>query len=113
LPHLDPPRSPTGSLAFSLSLSLSPSLPDPRPFTISPLKVLSCPTGSSIPNQFFRRRLLITLMTDEVHTSEMSVYYNVTTWRYIPEGCTLHTHCHENLKSQVILNLKKCPFFKK
>jgi hypothetical protein len=28
---------------------------------------------------------------EAVRTSEMSVYFNVTTWHYIPEGYHLHT----------------------
>jgi hypothetical protein len=36
---------------------------------------------------------------EAVHTSEMSVNFNVTTWCYIPEDSKLHTCCHENLKS--------------
>jgi len=36
---------------------------------------------------------------EAVHTSEMSVYSNETTQRYIPEGFHLHTCHHENLKS--------------
>jgi hypothetical protein len=30
---------------------------------------------------------IITLMMKVVSTSEMSVYFSETTWRYIPEGC--------------------------
>jgi hypothetical protein len=37
----------------------------------------------------------------EVHTSEMSVYFNETTWHYIPEGYHIHTCRHENVKSNV------------
>jgi hypothetical protein len=34
-----------------------------------------------------------------IHTSETLVYFYETTHPHIPEGCHLHTHCHENLKS--------------
>jgi hypothetical protein len=34
-----------------------------------------------------------------VHTSEMLVYSNETTQRHISKGSHLHTHRHENLKS--------------
>jgi hypothetical protein len=39
------------------------------------------------------------LMFETAFTSEMSVYFNETTWHYIPESCHLQAHCHENLKS--------------
>jgi hypothetical protein len=29
-------------------------------------------------------------MLEAVYTSETSVYFNKTTWHYIPEGCHLH-----------------------
>jgi hypothetical protein len=29
-------------------------------------------------------------MMQAVHTSETSVYFNETTWSYIPEACHLH-----------------------
>jgi hypothetical protein len=35
------------------------------------------------------RFLLIALMIEAVLSSEMLVYFNDTTWRYIPEGCRL------------------------
>jgi hypothetical protein len=38
-------------------------------------------------------------MVDAVRTSEMSVYFDETTRRYIPEGCHLLTRLRENLKS--------------
>jgi hypothetical protein len=38
------------------------------------------------------------IMMEAVHTSEMSVNFNVTIWRYILENSTLHTHHRENLK---------------
>jgi hypothetical protein len=31
----------------------------------------------------------ISLIMEAVRTSETSVYFNETTWRYIPEGCYL------------------------
>jgi hypothetical protein len=38
-------------------------------------------------------------MMEAVRTSETSVNLNVTTRRYIPEDCKLHTRRRENLKS--------------
>jgi hypothetical protein len=38
---------------------------------------------------------------EAVRTSETSVNFNVSTWRYIPEDSKLHTCRYENLKSQV------------
>jgi hypothetical protein len=43
---------------------------------------------------------VIALMMEAVQTSETLVYFE-TTRCYVPEGCHLHTHCHENLKSHV------------
>jgi hypothetical protein len=42
---------------------------------------------------------MITLTMEAVHTSETSVNFNVTIWRYIPEDSKLHTL--ENLKYHV------------
>jgi hypothetical protein len=36
---------------------------------------------------------------EAICSSEMSVDFQQTTWRYIPEDSTLHNHCCENLKS--------------
>jgi hypothetical protein len=47
--------------------------------------------------------LFIALIIEAVHTSETSVYFNETTWRYVPEGCLLHTDRRENLKPHVLL----------
>jgi hypothetical protein len=44
---------------------------------------------------------MIASMVHAVHISETSVYANKTSWRYIPEGCHLHAHCRENLKSHI------------
>jgi hypothetical protein len=41
------------------------------------------------------------LMMEAVHTSEMLVYFNETTWHYIPEGCRHHAYSYENLKSHI------------
>jgi hypothetical protein len=43
----------------------------------------------------------ISLMMETVRTPETSVFFNETTWFYIPEGCHLHTRRRENLKFQV------------
>jgi hypothetical protein len=37
----------------------------------------------------------------------MSVHFNETTRRYIPEGCHRHFCCRENLNSHVFLNNKQ------
>jgi hypothetical protein len=39
---------------------------------------------------------------ETVLTSETSVNFNVTTWRYIPEDSKLHTRSRENLKSHTV-----------
>jgi hypothetical protein len=39
------------------------------------------------------------LMMKAVCTFETSVHFQETIGCYIPQGCLLHTHCHENLKS--------------
>jgi hypothetical protein len=44
-------------------------------------------------------RVIITLMMEAVRTSEISVYSNETTRRYIPEGSHFYTRRRENLKS--------------
>jgi hypothetical protein len=46
-----------------------------------------------------RLKRAIALMMEAVHTSETSIYYNVTTRRFIPEDSTLLTRNRENLKS--------------
>jgi hypothetical protein len=45
-------------------------------------------------------------MTEAVRIFETSVCYNEATWRYVPEGCHLHTRCRENLKSQLVIPTK-------
>jgi hypothetical protein len=42
------------------------------------------------------------MLMQAVHTSEMSVYFNETTWFSIPESCHLGTYRHENLKCHEI-----------
>jgi hypothetical protein len=44
---------------------------------------------------------IIALIMEAVLTSEMSVYFDVTTWRYVPEDSEVHTHHRENLKSHI------------
>jgi hypothetical protein len=51
----------------------------------------------------------ITLMMEAVQTSELLVYCNETTPRYIPEGSNLHTRHRENLKPHK--TTKFCLFF--
>jgi hypothetical protein len=50
-------------------------------------------------------RAFISLMTETVRTSETSVYFNESAWRYIQEGCHHHTRYFENLKPQKIPSL--------
>jgi hypothetical protein len=38
---------------------------------------------------------------EEKYSSETSVDFQQTTWRYIPEDRTLHNHRSENLKSYI------------
>jgi hypothetical protein len=38
------------------------------------------------------------MIMEAVRTSETSVYFNGTTWCYIPESCSLHTRRLENLE---------------
>jgi hypothetical protein len=45
-------------------------------------------------------------MTHSVCTSETSVYFNETSHLYIPEGCHIHTHHHDDMKSHI----KLCSF---
>jgi hypothetical protein len=40
-------------------------------------------------------------MVEEVHTSETSVSFNMTTRRYTPGDYKLHTRCREDLKSHM------------
>jgi hypothetical protein len=52
----------------------------------------------------------IALMIEAVRTSETSVHFNVTTWRYIPENSELHICRREDLKCHCItvsLNLSQ------
>jgi hypothetical protein len=50
--------------------------------------------------------LFITVMEAE-RTSETFIYFNETTWYYVPEGCHLHS-CHDhNLKSRMERKDKK------
>jgi hypothetical protein len=71
--------SPTSSLAHSLSSVLSDQF--------------------QISTWFFICSLFNALMMEAVCTFETSVHFEETIWCYIPQGCLLHTHCHENLKS--------------
>jgi hypothetical protein len=40
---------------------------------------------------------IISAMMDDVRTSETSVYFKESTWRYILKSCHLHTRRRENL----------------
>jgi hypothetical protein len=54
-------------------------------------------------------RAMTALLTEAVRTSETSVNFNVTTWRYIPEDTKLHTRRCEDLKSHcLILYIADC-----
>jgi hypothetical protein len=48
---------------------------------------------------------------EAVHTSEMSVNFNVTTQRYIPKDSEIYTRCRENLKSHNMF-IKYRPHFR-
>jgi hypothetical protein len=48
-------------------------------------------------------------MTTAVRTSETSVNFNLTAWRYMPEDSKLHTHRRENLKSHEVDYVRTCP----
>jgi hypothetical protein len=52
---------------------------------------------------------IIKAMMEAIHTSEMSVHFNVTTRHYIPEDPKLHTHCREKLKSHKPTVLLEAP----
>jgi hypothetical protein len=45
------------------------------------------------------------MTTEAVRTCEISVNFNVTARRYIPEDSKLHTRRRENLKSHIIPKL--------
>jgi hypothetical protein len=47
---------------------------------------------------------IIALMMEAASTSEMSVNFYQTMWHNNPEGCHLHTHCCENLKSHLVID---------
>jgi hypothetical protein len=49
----------------------------------------------------------IALMMEAVRTSETSVNFNVTAWRYILEDSKLHTRCRENPKSHVCIYVRQ------
>jgi hypothetical protein len=46
-------------------------------------------------------------MMEAVHTSEISICFDETTWHYIPENYRLHIRCRENLKSHSDYFLKR------
>jgi hypothetical protein len=48
---------------------------------------------------FLAQIILSTLKMEAIFSSETSVDSQWTTWRYIPDGGTLHSHHCENLKS--------------
>jgi hypothetical protein len=50
------------------------------------------------------------LMMEAVRTSETSVNFNMTTWRYIPGDSRLHSRHRENLKSHESDKLRSLSF---
>jgi hypothetical protein len=46
----------------------------------------------------------IALMMEAASTSETLVSFQETTYCNAPEGCHVHTHCHENLKPHILLS---------
>jgi hypothetical protein len=77
----------------------------PSPSSIHPARFQPCRACSYFFTHFFASGLLITLMTEAVSTSEMSVNFCETTQCNIPDDNHLLTHCYENLKSQMVTSL--------
>jgi hypothetical protein len=46
-----------------------------------------------------------TLKMEAICSSETWVYFQRTTWHYVPDDSTHHNHCYENLKSHITLLL--------
>jgi hypothetical protein len=100
--------------------TLLPLTPFPHPiftlFPTDPTKVLPCPAGSHISNQFLVHGLLIALMMEAASNSETSVNFYQTIWCNIPEDSCLHTCHHENLKShsnELLSSIKGTEFLEK
>jgi hypothetical protein len=61
-------------------------------FPTGPIKVLPCPNGSHISNQFLARGVLIALMMEATSTSETSETFYHTTQRNMPEDSIFGLH---------------------
>jgi hypothetical protein len=60
-----------------------------------------------------RTASIITVTMEAVTTSETSVHFKVTTWRYIPDDSKLHTRRRENLKSNITCIARSVSFHMK
>ena len=52
-----------------------------------------------------------TLLMEAESFSETLVHMYHTTWHDIPEDCSLHSHCHENLRSEMGTRMYICTSF--
>jgi hypothetical protein len=62
-----------------------------------PTRLCLLPTLTLVPCSAYS----VTLKMEAIYSSETSVYFQRTTWCYIPEDRTLHNHSCENLKSYI------------
>jgi hypothetical protein len=52
-----------------------------------------------------------TLQMEAEGFSETLVHMYHTTWHYIPEDCSLHSHCRDNLRSEMDIRMYICTSF--